>query len=145
MSQTGEHSLPESDPQRTQRCIPITYLGRLGDSTPGLSTGAPGAREGLPPLPRQVIDCAAQPPLFRRIRWKRQVVVGLKVTLTGKKSAATQGSSRTDGDVYLDNRITVKELLILILLGATSSCRQDTYFPVVPRHIIQDMKLGRTL
>lgn len=67
-------------------------------------------------------------------------MLGLKVTLTGKKPAATQGSLRTDGDVHLDNRITVKELLILTPLGTTSSCRQDIYFPVVPHQIVQDMK-----
>lgn len=67
--------------------------------------GAPRLTEGLSPIPRQVTDrCAVQPQLFTQIRWNRQAVVGLKVTLTGKKSAATQGSSRTDGDIYIDNK-----------------------------------------
>lgn len=67
--------------------------------------GAPRLTEGLSPIPRQGTDrCAVQPELFTQIRWNRQAVVGLKVTLTGTKSAATQGSSRTDGDIYIDNK-----------------------------------------
>lgn len=67
--------------------------------------GAPRLTEGLSPTHRQVTDrCAVQPQLFTQMRWNSQAAVGLKVTLTGKKSAATQGSSRTDGDIYIDNK-----------------------------------------
>lgn len=38
------------------------------------------------------------------------------------------------------NEVTVKELLILILLGTMSSCRQDVYFPVVQHHVIRDLR-----
>lgn len=72
------------------------------------------------------------------MRWHRQAVLGLQVTLAGKKSTATRGSSRADGDIYIDNKwVTVKELLILRLLGTMSSCMQGIYFPAVYHHVIE--------
>lgn len=130
-----KRAFPEFDLQRVPKWIPITYLGRPSDSTPGLSMGAPWLT--LPSQDKALTDALFNHSLSHWWGGPGKLWLASKSPRLGRSQLqhkVPRGQMQTF--TLTINGITVKELLILKTSGHNVQLYARHLFPsgLPPHH-----------